>query len=153
MANKNNKINPLSADDFTFLLESLATQGENFKDDKDTKRYQRLLKRTSTVEDAVILADAISSRMADNVVSHLQSMLITVLEAQQLQTLLLKDLGVTDEQIVTAVELIKVENAKAVKEHMEAIKNNQSDAEKAPKEDGMTVVSNENTVDLSLKGK
>lgn len=151
-----NKTNPLSQEDFQFLMDALISGKE--MSDADIKRYDRLMLRDAKVRDIIVVADTMTEIMANNIVNTLRTSIAQLAEVVQIQDKLLTKLGVTEEDKAEALNTVQEEIAEATKAQLEALQKQQEEAQNsAPKEavseDGLKVVEVENTVDLSIDKK
>lgn len=154
-----NKTNPLSQEDFQFLMDALISGKE--LSDSDIKRYDRLMLRDAKVRDIIVVADTMTEIMANNIVNTLRTSIAQLAEVVQIQDKLLTKLGVTEEDKAEALNAVQEEIAEATKAQLEALQKQQEEQksaqESAPKEsvseDGLKVVEVENTVDLSIDKK
>lgn len=151
-----NKTNPLSQEDFQFLMDALISGKE--MSDADIKRYDRLMLRDAKVRDIIVIADTMTEIMANNIVNTLRTSIAQLAEVVQIQDKLLTKLGVTEEDKAEALNAVQEEIAEATKAQLEALQKQQEEAQNsAPKEavseDGLKVVEVENTVDLSIDKK
>lgn len=151
-----NKTNPLSQEDFQFLMDALISGKE--LSDADIKRYDRLMLRDAKVRDIIVIADTMTEIMANNIVNTLRTSIAQLAEVVQIQDKLLTKLGVTEEDKAEALNTVQEEIAEATKAQLEALQKQQEEAQNsAPKEavseDGLKVVEVENTVDLSIDKK
>lgn len=151
-----NERSKLSEQDLDFLVNTVMQEGKNLTSEVEQKKYERLLKRSICVVDAMVINDLVVNRAMENIIGQLQPMVMGLLETQQVQDKLLDTLGVTQEQKNEAYEAVKAENAEALKAQMEFIEQQRKEAEEGKvsesvNEEGLKVQEVQNTVDLSLK--
>lgn len=151
-----NERSKLSEQDLDFLVNTVMQEGKNLTTEVEQKKYERLLKRSICVVDAMVINDLVVNRAMENIIGQLQPMVMGLLETQQVQDKLLDTLGVTQEQKNEAYEAVKAENAEALKAQMEFIEQQRKEAEEGKvsesvNEEGLKVQEVQNTVDLSLK--